>query len=218
MEKNTLVAGYRVAVGVLTVVALAVQLVTSYDLVPSFNPVNFFSYFTNLSNIIGAGVFLFCGGYWFATRHRQPHGADLVRGLAVVCLVITWAVYNLLLVDEPLGALQPWVNVVVHQIMPIAVFVDWLLDPPVRRLRFGQTAWWLAFPVLYITYTMIRGPVADWYPYPFLNPANVGGYGGVAPYAVAIAVGFVLVVLAVTALGNRFGRARTELGAATMAG
>ncbi len=218
MTKPAVVASYRVALGALTVVALTVQFVISFDLVPNFDPVNFFSYFTNLSNIIGAGIFLFCGVYWLVTRRRQPDGADLVRGLAVVCLVITWAVYNLLLVDEPLGALQPWVNVVIHQIMPVAVFIDWLFDPPARRLRFASTASWLAFPVVYITYTLIRGAAVGWYPYPFLNPANVGGYGGVALYCVAIAVGFVLVWLGVTWLGNRFGPARAEVGAATMGG
>jgi hypothetical protein len=29
---------------------------------------------------------------------------------------------------------------------------------------------WLAFPVLWLVYTLIRGAVTDWYPYPFLDP------------------------------------------------
>ena len=39
---------------------------------------------------------------------------------------------------------------------------------------------------------MVRGALAGWYPYPFLDPAN-GGYGTVALYVVAI-LAFGLVV------------------------
>jgi hypothetical protein len=42
----------------------------------------------------------------------------------------------------------------------------------------------------------------DWYPYPFLNPAN-GGYLAVTGYVVAILVGVVLLSLLVVAVGNR---------------
>ena len=40
----------------------------------------------------------------------------------------------------------------------------------------------LIFPVLYLLYVVLRGHSLDWYPYPFLNPATVGGYGIVALY------------------------------------
>ena len=50
---------------------------------------------------------------------------------------------------------------------------------------------------------LIRGATIGWYPYLFLNPATVGGYGGVAAYAIAIAVAFVLVGWALFAIGNR---------------
>ena len=49
------------------------------------------------------------------------------------------------------------------------------------------------FPLLYVTYTLIRGAITGWYPYPFLNPENAGSYGGVAAYAVAIAIAIAIV-------------------------
>ncbi len=46
---------------------------------------------------------------------------------------------------------------------------------------------WLVPQSAYLIYSTIRGPIVDWYPYPFFNPDEVGGYGGVAAYAVGIA-------------------------------
>ena len=33
---------------------------------------------------------------------------------------------------------------------------------------------WLVYPALYGAYTLIRGPVADWYPYPFIDVSVLG--------------------------------------------
>ena len=56
--------------------------------------------------------------------------------------------------------------------------------------------WWIAaFPIAWVVYTMIRGAVVDWYPYPFLDPAVEPGVGlgGVAVYVIAIA-SFILLI------------------------
>lgn len=62
----------------------------------------------------------------------------------------------------------------------------------------------LAFPLVWVVYTLTRGPFATdpfdgtdyWYPYPFLNPVtSTGGYGSVAAYVVGITAVFVLVAL-----------------------
>src|SRR5260370_37795996 len=89
----------------------------------------------------------------------------------------------------------PWVNSVVHELMPMAVVADWLLDPPQTRLTLRQGALWLAYPLAWIIYELIRGSITGAYHYPFLNPAH-GGYGAVALYSAAILV-LMLVVCAV---------------------
>ena len=57
---------------------------------------------------------------------------------------------------------------------------------------------WLIFPIVYVVYSLVRGPIADWYPYPFLDPNLDGGAGKVAimvvvliPCVVLIAAGLV---------------------------
>jgi hypothetical protein len=47
-------------------------------------------------------------------------------------------------------------------------------------------------------YSLIRGPIADWYPYPFLNPDENEGYLGVATTPITITIALIGLVLLVT--------------------
>jgi hypothetical protein len=91
---------------------------------------------------------------------------------------------------------------VLHKIIPLVMVFDWLVDPPRRPIAWRSALLWLAYPVLYLAYSLVRGPFVDWYPYPFLNPAQPGGYGAVGLYAVAIALGALLFVGLVVNVGN----------------
>ncbi len=57
---------------------------------------------------------------------------------------------------------------------------------------FADIRSWTIFPLLYLAYTLIRGAIVGFYPYPFLNPAHTEGYFGVALYCVAILVIFLV--------------------------
>ena len=52
--------------------------------------------------------------------------------------------------------------------------------------------WWLVFPLVWTAYTLIRGAIVDWYPYPFLDH-RLHSIGVVALYVVGIAVAFFVV-------------------------
>jgi uncharacterized membrane protein len=89
------------------------------------------------------------------------------------------------------------------------VVADWLVNPPQRELSVGRALWLVVVPVVYTVYTLIRGPIAHWYPYPFFNPDRVGGYGGVAVYCAVLLVAFVVLALVVRSIGNAlWGRVR----------
>jgi len=49
---------------------------------------------------------------------------------------------------------------------------------------------WLLFPAIYLAGTLIRGPMVDWYHYPFLDPRGEGGFPSVAPYSVGVLILF----------------------------
>ncbi|MEP6637983.1 MAG: Pr6Pr family membrane protein [Chloroflexota bacterium] len=196
MDRRAL-ALLRLGFGLLTFAAIGAQLLSLVD-VGSFDPVNYFSYFTILSNIFGA-VLLLVG----AARWRAGHDAtkDLLRGAAVVYLSVTFIVFAVLLSNTDVDLATPWVNTVLHEVIPIVVFLDWLVDPPEVRFSMLQVAWWLTFPIVWVVYVLIRGALVGKYPYPFLDPAN-GGYASVAVYVVGIAILVIIVSAAVHWLGN----------------
>ncbi len=191
----------RLGFGLLMLAAVGTQLVLHVR--SGYSIVNFFSYFTNLSNLFAA-VVLLMGALAMFTKRDAP--GDLARAIAVVNMAVVGVVFAILLRNVDLGDLRPWVNSVLHYLMPCVVVIDWLLLPPRARLGLKPFLQVLVFPVLYIAWVLIRGSLVNWYPYPFLNPLNVGGYGGVAGYAVGIAVAFVFATWALLAVGNRLGR------------
>lgn len=194
----------RLFFGLLTLAAIGWQLTIHVRM--GFNVVNFFSFFTNLSNLFAAIVLVLGARRLWRPASTGPD--EGLRAISAVNMVVVGIVFSLLLRDVDLGALRPWINTLLHYVMPCVVLLDWLLQPPRTRLGGRQLLWTLVFPMAYLAYTLVRGSHTGWYPYPFLNPANVGGYGGVALYAAGIALTFGLAGWALLALGNRLGRRR----------
>lgn len=157
-------------------------------LVVAYSPGNYFFFFTILSNILAA--VLMTGQ---ALRPDWMRTNAMFRGAVTLYMTITGMVYAVLLapIEADVGLVDPWVNFVLHSLGPVALLNDWLLFPPERKLTARALPSWLVFPALYLAVTLIRGPGADWYPYPFLDPRSDGGYGAVALYTVAVLLVFV---------------------------
>ena len=189
MNRTTITPLYKLAFGLLGLSSLVLEIVVLQNR-GVFEPGNFFSYFTVLSNMLAVGV-LFAGA-WFAYKKKRSAEYDDVRGAATLYMALTGVVFATLLssLDPRLLTAVPWDNTVLHYIMPIFMVVDWIIDPPVHAIKLRQTVLWLVFPIGYVLYSLVRGPIVGWYPYPFLNPAN-GGYGVIAITCVCIAL-FVL--------------------------
>ncbi len=184
MHKRYLLSLYRLFFGSLALVAVAVQLLQGLAR-PTFNPVNFLSFFTIESNIVAAILFIISACLTF--RGGESTAVTIMRGAATLYMTVTGIVYVLLLagLEESLQTPIPWVNTVLHYIMPIAVLFDWIIDLPKRRMLFRRALVWLAFPAAYLLYSLVRGQITGWYPYPFLDPAT-NGYAGVLATCVGI--------------------------------
>ncbi|MEP7064903.1 MAG: Pr6Pr family membrane protein [Gemmatimonadota bacterium] len=202
MNRRSMLISMRLAFGILTLVAIVAQL--RVHMRGGFDVVNFFSYFTNLSNLFAAAMMLTAAGHQMRGRELSPV-LESVRGASVVAMVVVGVVFSVLLRKADLGALMPWVNSTLHYIMPVVTALDWIIQPPKNRLSLRNAGTWAIFPLAYLAYTLARGAAVGWYPYPFLNPANVGGYGGVALYAIAIVVVFSVAswILIAVAAGRR---------------
>jgi hypothetical protein len=207
MDWRVVVAGYRAVFAALTLAAIAYQ---AYALAiqNALDAGNFFSFFTIQSNLFAAALFL--AG---AARRRAARSPtwDFLRGAAVVFMVTTGVVFFLLLRDVSVDTQSSWVNTVVHELMPVVVAADWLIDPPGDHLPLSRGLLWLCYPTAWIVYTLIRGALGGWYPYPFVNPAN-GGYATVALWCVAIALFMAAVCAVVVTVGNALAGRRPSLG------
>ena len=202
MTRRPFAIAARFLFSLVTLVAIAAQL--RVHMRAGFDVVNFFSYFTNLSNLFAAVVML-TGAVQLLQNRTATRAAELVRGSSVAGMAVVGIVFSALLRGEDLGALMPWVNAVVHYVMPVVALLDWLFVPPAVPLPYNRIHYWLVFPLSYLVWVLIRGAVMGWHPYPFLNPGTVGGYRGVVLYSAAISGLFLVVSLALIAIGNRLG-------------
>jgi len=199
MKKNYL-TGYKLFFGLLGLSAV----ITEISVIAErgvFNAANFFSFFTIESNLFAAIVLV--AGAFAVYAGKKSRWLDYFRGAATFFMVVTGVVFAILLSGLEGVALTavPWDNTVLHYIMPIAMVIDWIMDPPARRFRYRQVLAWLIFPVIYLGYSLVRGPIVNWYPYPFLNPAN-GGYGQILVTSLIILVGGFVMVYLVSRVGN----------------
>lgn len=169
--------------------------------------VNYFSFFTILTNfVVAVGLtvsFLFPGTGW-----GRFFSSAQVQTATAVYIVIVGATYTLLLrhLWNPVGA-QKLADVLLHDVVPIAYGVYWLIFVPKGQLRWKHAVQWLIYPVVYMAYTLAHGALSGWYPYPFVDAAVIG-----LPKALMNGLMFLLVFfgagLAAIAFGRWMGAAR----------
>ena len=175
-------------------------------------------YFTIQSNL-AYGIY----AAWAARRAWRGDvlTAAAIKGAVTLYVVITGLVYHLVLTNSASGfAVAPIQrqlpeaigNHLLHTVVPFLAVGDWLLFDVRGRYRWRHALWWLAFPLGYLGFALVRGLIVHRYPYPFINVIDLG-YDGVAISAVAFATAFwvlgLLFVLIDRALSGRLRRAPT---------
>lgn len=192
MRTTTVVV--RIAGAALIAAAIIAQLARSIEVGAAREPVgttlaNFFSFFTIQANLLSI-VSLVLAAIWLL-RGGDSARIAVLRLCVATYMATTGVVYNLLLrgIELPQGQTVPWSNEVLHVVAPLLLVLDWLLAPGRRRVEWKAIGAVVAFPIVWAVYTLIRGPIAGWYPYPFLDPSLAPtGYASVAFYVVLIAV------------------------------
>ena len=145
---------FRLAFAALSLTAVGVQFF-AVTIPQGHSILNFFCYFTNLSNIMISIVFIVSALRLISGR-KDPSESDVaIRGGAVVYIVFVGVVFNTILADTDLGELIPWVNVVLHMIVPLAGLVDWIIWAPRRRLPFRIALWCLVLVVAFFVLAVL---------------------------------------------------------------
>ncbi len=174
-----------------------------------FDPGNFFSFFTVESNVLA--VLALVAGALTAAAGVESRAVDLFRGAVTFFMLTVMVVFVVLLSGYPASELTavPWDNTVLHYVMPVVLLLDWVLVRGVAPIPVRQAATWLLFPLAYLVYSLVRGAVVDWYPYPFMDPGR-HGYGGVLLTSVVVAVVLAVMAWGVASVPGRRGPHRRE--------
>jgi hypothetical protein len=117
-------------------------------------------------------------------------------------ITIVGIVYSLVLRDlwNPQG-LQKLADLLLHDVIPVVYLIFWLRFVPKGVLRWKDALQWLGFPAVYCAYSLVRGALTGWYPYPFIDAAQLG-YAAVARNAILLLVAFLKIGLVLVALGQ----------------
>jgi len=135
---------------------------------------NFFSYFTILCNFLIALSLTF-STFMSKTSAGIFFSSGSVQTATALYIFIVGLVYNLVL--RGLWVLTGWQLVVdnmLHVVSPILYILYWLIFSPKEKLNWKNGIYWTIFPLCYLIYSLIRGAIVNWYPYPFLNVGNIG--------------------------------------------
>lgn len=180
---------FVVAVWRLFIAGLAVYTVHELATASGFSGIVFF---TNQSTILAAVVFAWAG---LAILLRGDQPPAWLKGAMTLYMSITALVSAFILAPEAPGNPEVFLGFtqtgLKHVLLPILIFLDFLLLDRHRRYRWAFPGWWLLFPVAYMIFTTLRG--GFWphvgYPYPFVDVAELG-YLGLAQNVVIYGVGF----------------------------
>lgn len=160
------------------------------------------SYFTIQSNIM-------VGLVAAAAVLRQPPKwllwwrGDAVKAAVSLYITITGVVHFFLLqgnVDY-----QGWQsvgNICHHYITPILMPLYWLLSRQPKTMTASNIPAWLVFPLVYLLYWLVRGPIVGHYPYFFLDVVKFG-YSQVAINCVLLTLFFAVLAAIMVAIDRK---------------
>lgn len=169
------------------------------------------SFFTIWTNILVAVVF---GLSAVRVLRREPDVAPFWRGGVLLFILTTGLVFHLVLANpsspfnvvedlDKLSGAKAVSNQLLHTVTPIGAVLDFLLLTAPRTLRPRYAVQWLAYPLLYVVFALIRGAllspdVPTRYTYPFIDAAQYG-YTRVALNALVLGLAFYALGLALIA-------------------
>jgi hypothetical protein len=163
---------------------------------------NVLGYFTILTNLLVA-AYLTINAVGLSERVSVGVKTALTSYILVVGAVYEVALRRLWNQE----GLRFAVDVVLHYVMPLGYFTYWLAFVPKGTLRYRAVWLWTIYPLAYLVYSMIRGQLYGFFPYPFIAFTETGWPRFFVNVAVLIVV-FVVTGLLLIALDRLFARRR----------
>lgn len=194
-----------VLVGLAVQVAVTAGATSGHFSTVSGRLLNLLCFFTIQSNIIvGVTCVLLA-----INPSRTSTLFRVLRLDGIVAITVTFVVFRIALAGlHDLSGGAAFADFMLHVAAPVLCVLGWLAfgPRPVGGARLVLLS--AIFPVAYLVLTLIRGPIVDFYPYPFLDVSS-HGYGRVLINSVIVGVLFLGVSAAVTAVDAWLLRRRT---------
>lgn len=160
----------------------------------------FFTILTNaLVMAVAVATGLRSGGFEFFTRH-SAHTA-VAAYIAIVMLIYELTLRKLW---NPQGA-QWLADLLLHNVAPVMYVLWWLIFTPKGGLRYADAIRWLAYPLIYLAYALVRGAITGLYPYPFIDVSQ-NGYAAVALSSLMVSMAFLSVCCLFIAIDRALSR------------
>ena len=200
MDTQRLARPWHTVTAVVTWAALALQLVLIIRggvVLDETSPpalgtrlIRFISYFTILTNLLVAVTTTTLAlGQTVAPRWWRVLRLNAVVGITVTGLV-HWFLLRPLL---DLSGADYVADKLLHVVVPLLAVVGWVVFGPRGKAERSLLLPSLIYPVGWLIYTLVRGAVANWYPYPFLD-VRLHGY----PAALLACAGVAVLLIALT--------------------
>ena len=137
--------------------------------------VEFFSFFTVLTNLL---VTIYCTVQLLSINRQNRTNLFLrpetLTALTVFILLVG-IVYHLILKSlwKPEGLLMI-TDEIYHTFAPLGTLALWIFSTNSKLGNLKYLFSWLLYPTLYLSFVLIRGSFSNFYPYPFINVAELG--------------------------------------------
>ncbi|SRR5579871_346474 len=135
--------------------------------------IEFFSYFTILTNIIVA-VYFTCLLFSGSDNSKLINKPGTLTAITVYIFMVG-LVYQVTLrhLWNPEG-MQQIVDELLHTVIPLLAVVFWILYEKKSAVKYSQITKWCIYPLIYLVCILIRGSLSGYYPYPFLDVVKIG--------------------------------------------
>jgi hypothetical protein len=147
--------------------------------------VNFWTYFTHLTNLGLLLVYLASLGGWRSLAwFRRPRTA----AAAVVYISLVMIYYHFMLAPyNRFDGLLLLATLLLHYLTPLCYLGWWAIVAPHGQLRLSDVPWILVPGLVYVAWVLARGALAGEYPYDILDAGRFG-YAAVATGVSVLAV------------------------------
>jgi hypothetical protein len=167
---------------------------------PVNRTINFFSYFTILTNILAAVAMTAS-----VLKPGSFFDRSSVRTAITAYIIVVAVTYHLVLRDlwNPQG--WQWLaDITLHYVIPIQFALDWLLFVPKRSIPWKTALIALTYPLVYMGWTLWHGSWSGFYPYPFIDVSQIG-IEKALQNAGGMTVSFLVLTLLLIAIGRVLG-------------